>query len=53
MSAATGNPTASPRITAEVTSSPGVATGPGRRGEFTLTAGRRALGHRHGDRATG
>jgi hypothetical protein len=48
---ATGRPTASQRITAEVTSWPGVAAGPGRRGEFAFTVGRRALGHLHGDRA--
>jgi len=46
----TGRPTASQRITAEVTSWPGVAAGPGRRGEFAFTVGRRALGHLHGDR---
>jgi hypothetical protein len=43
-------PTASQRITAEVTSWPGVAAGPGRRGEFAFTVGRRPLGHLHGDR---
>jgi Luciferase len=47
----TDSPTASERITAEVTSWPGVAAAPGRRGEFTFTVGRRALGHLHGDRA--
>jgi Family of unknown function (DUF5519) len=46
-----GGPTASQRITAEVTSWPGVAAGPGRRGEFAFTVGRRSLGHLHGDRA--
>ncbi len=45
-----GRQTASQRITAEVTSWPGVAAGPGRRGEFAFTVGRRALGHLHGDR---
>ena len=47
----TGRPTASQRITAEVTSWPGVEAGPGRRGEFAFTVGRRRLGHLHGDRA--
>ena len=46
----TGGPTASQRITAEVTSWPGVAAGPGRRGELAFTVGRRSLGHLHGDR---
>jgi hypothetical protein len=40
--------TASQRITAEVTSWPGVEAGPGRRGEFAFTLGRRELGHLHG-----
>jgi Family of unknown function (DUF5519) len=43
--------TASERITEEVTSWPGVEAGPGRRGEFAFTVGRRELGHLHGDRA--
>jgi len=43
--------TASERITEEVTSWPGVEAGPGRRGEFAFTLGRRELGHLHGDRA--
>jgi hypothetical protein len=43
--------TASQRITAEVTSWPGVKAGPGRRGEFSFTLGRRELGHLHGDHA--
>ncbi len=47
----TNPPTASQRITSEVTSWPGVAAGPGRRGEFAFTLGRRELGHLHGDRA--
>ena len=38
------------RITDEVTSWPGVTAGPGRRGEFAFTVGRRQLGHLHGDR---
>jgi hypothetical protein len=41
--------TASQRITAEVTSWPGVEAGPGSRGEFGFTIGRRPLGHLHGD----
>lgn len=43
--------TASQRITAEVTSWPGVEAGPGRRGEFAFRVGRREIGHLHGDRA--
>jgi hypothetical protein len=43
--------TASEWITGEVTSWPGVEAGPGRRGEFAFTLGRRELGHLHGDRA--
>jgi hypothetical protein len=43
--------TASERITEEVTSWPGVEAGPGRRGEFAFTLGRRELGHLHGDHA--
>ncbi len=39
------------RITAEVTSWPGVSAGPGRRGEFAFRYGRRELGHLHGDHA--
>ena len=41
---------ASEWITAEVTSWPGVEAGPGRRGEYAFTLGRRELGHLHGDR---
>ena len=41
----------SERITEEVTSWPGVAAGPGRRGEFAFTVGRRQIGHLHGDHA--
>jgi hypothetical protein len=44
-------PTASQQITAEVTSWPGVEAGPGARGEFAFTIGRRQLGHLHGDHA--
>jgi hypothetical protein len=51
MTAITDSRTASQRITAEVTSWPGVAAGPGRRGEFAFTVGRRPLGHLHGDHA--
>ena len=51
MTATTDRLTASQRITAEVTSWPGVEAGPGRRGEFAFTVGRRALGHLHGDHA--
>jgi Family of unknown function (DUF5519) len=43
--------TASQRITAEVTSWPGVEAGPGRRGEFSFRVGRREIGHLHGDHA--
>jgi hypothetical protein len=42
---------ASERITAEVTSWPGVEAGFGRRGEFAFTVGKREIGHLHGDRA--
>jgi hypothetical protein len=42
---------ASERITEEVTSWPGVQAGPGRRGEFAFTVGRREIGHLHGDQA--
>src|SRR2546423_11907517 len=41
----------SKRITDEVTSWPGVTAGPGRRGEFAFTVGRRQIGHLHGDRS--
>jgi Family of unknown function (DUF5519) len=51
MSTTTDRLTASQRITAEVTSWPGVQAGPGRRGEFAFTVGRRPLGHLHGDHA--
>jgi hypothetical protein len=43
--------TASQQITAEVTSWPGVEAGPGRRGEFAFSVGRRQIGHLHGDRS--
>jgi hypothetical protein len=42
---------ASERITEEVTSWPGVTAGPGKRGEFAFTLGRREIGHLHGDHA--
>jgi hypothetical protein len=41
----------SARITAEVTSWPGVEAGSGRRGEFAFRVGRREIGHLHGDHA--
>jgi hypothetical protein len=46
----TENRTASQQITDEVTSWPGVAAGPGDRGEFAFKLGRREIGHLHGDR---
>jgi hypothetical protein len=46
----TTTPTASERITAEVTSWPGVTAGIGERGEFGFRVGRREIGHLHGDR---
>lgn len=42
---------ASARITAEVTSWPGVTAGHGRRGEWGFKVGRREIGHLHGDHA--
>jgi hypothetical protein len=45
-----GMTTASERITAEVTSWPGVTAGDGDRGEFGFRVGRREIGHLHGDR---
>jgi hypothetical protein len=44
-------PTASQQITDEVTSWPGIEAGPGDRGEFAFTLGRRQIGHLHGDHA--
>ena len=41
---------ASERITAEVTSWPGVKAGYGTRGEWTFTVGEQSIGHLHGDR---
>jgi hypothetical protein len=43
--------TASTQITEAVTSWPGVEAGPGSRGEFAFTVGRRQIGHLHGDHA--
>jgi hypothetical protein len=43
--------TASERITAEVTSWPGVEAGPGSRGEFGFRVGGHEIGHIHGDHA--
>jgi hypothetical protein len=45
------HPGASARITAEVTSWPGVEAGHGRRGELAFRVGRREIGHLHGDHA--
>lgn len=39
------------RITAEVTSWPGVEAGTGRRGEWAFTVGKRQIGHLHGNHA--
>ncbi|HEY6758275.1 MAG TPA: luciferase family protein [Baekduia sp.] len=44
-------PSASQRITAEVTSWPGVTAGHGRRGEWAFKVGPREIGHLHGDHA--
>lgn len=41
----------SQRITAEVTTWPGVRSGPGRRGEYSFRVGRREIGHLHRDRS--
>src|SRR3954463_9197576 len=41
----------SARITAEVTSWPGVEAGYGRRGEWAFRVGPREIGHLHGDHA--
>jgi hypothetical protein len=38
-------------IIEEVSSWPGVETGPGRRGELSIKVGRREIGHLHGDHA--
>ena len=42
---------ASERIVEHVTSWPGVAAGPGTRGEFAFKVGGREIGHLHGDHA--
>jgi hypothetical protein len=42
---------ASARITAEVTSWPGVTAGHGSRGEWAFKVGAREIGHLHGDHA--
>jgi hypothetical protein len=42
---------ASEQIIEEVTSWPGVAAGPGRRGEFAFKLGGREIGHLHADHA--
>ena len=47
----TSEQTASQTIAAEVTSWPGVTAGPGRRGEYAFTVGRREIGHLHGGHA--
>lgn len=44
-------PSASQQITDEVLSWPGVQAGPGSRGEYAFTVGRRQIGHLHGDHA--
>ena len=43
--------TPSQQITDEVTSWPGVESGPGRRGEFAFKVKGREIGHLHGDRS--
>jgi len=45
-----GERRADERITAEVTYWPGVAAGPGSRGEFAFRVGGREIGHLHADR---
>lgn len=44
-----GRAGANARITAEVTTWPGVQAGTGSRGEWAFTLGRREIGHLHGD----
>jgi Family of unknown function (DUF5519) len=44
-------PSASERITAEVTSWPGVTAGHGRRGEWAFKVHNKEIGHLHGDHA--
>ena len=43
--------TASEQITEAATAWPGVEAGPGRRGEFAFSVGKREIGHLHGDHA--
>jgi hypothetical protein len=50
-SPAASPPTASERITEEVTSWPGIEAGWGRRGEYGFRVQRREIGHLHGDHA--
>ena len=45
------SPGAAARITAEVTTWPGVSTTHGDRGEFSFRVGRREVAHLHGDRS--
>jgi hypothetical protein len=45
------SPTPHQKITATVTSWPGVEAGPGRRGEFAFRVRGREIGHLHGSRA--
>jgi Family of unknown function (DUF5519) len=45
----TDTPSASERITQEVTAWPGIQAGPGRRGEFAFKLHGREIGHLHGD----
>ena len=47
----TNSQSPSMQITEEVTSWPGVTSGPGRRGEYAFRVGRREIGHLHGDHA--
>lgn len=51
MTIPTQAPTASARITDEVTSWSGIEAGYGRRGEWAFKLGRREIGHLHGDHA--
>jgi hypothetical protein len=44
-------PSPSERIVAAATAWPGVATAPGSRGELSIRAGKREIGHLHGDHA--
>jgi len=51
MTHSTITPPAGRAITEAVTAWPGVTSGPGPRGEFSLRLGRREIGHLHGDHA--